>query len=104
VSKSATFAGINDCFGNGRLIPTFAFIDPFGWTGDPFSLVKKILGQRRCEVFVNFMFEEINRFLGHPDQVANFNSFFGTDAWERCVGETDPLRRNRCLHDIAPQS
>jgi three-Cys-motif partner protein len=40
---------------NGRLMPTFAFIDPFGWTGAPFSLVKKILAQRSCEVFVNFM-------------------------------------------------
>jgi three-Cys-motif partner protein len=59
---------------NGRLIPTFAFIDPFGWTGAPFNLVKNILAQRSGEVFVNFMYEEINRFIGHPDQVVNFNS------------------------------
>ena len=85
---------------NGRLIPTFAFIDPFGWTGAPFSLVKRILAQRSCEVFVNFMYEEINRFIGHPDQVANFNSFFGTDTWKQCVGAIDPLTRNRCLHDL----
>jgi three-Cys-motif partner protein len=43
---------------NGRLIPTFAFIDPFGWTGAPFSLVKRILAHRSCEVFVNFMYEK----------------------------------------------
>jgi three-Cys-motif partner protein len=85
---------------SGRLIPTFAFIDPFGWTGAPFSLVAKILSQRSCEVFVNFMYEEVNRFIGHPDQVENFNSFFGTDAWKRCVGETSSARRNRCLHDL----
>ena len=35
---------------NGRLIPTFAFIDPFGWTGAPFTLVKQILSHRSCEV------------------------------------------------------
>jgi three-Cys-motif partner protein len=85
---------------NGRLIPTFAFIDPFGWTGAPFSLVRKILSQRSCEVFVNFMYEEINRFIGHRDQVANFDSFFGTSEWKKCVGETDPQKRNRCLHDL----
>jgi three-Cys-motif partner protein len=85
---------------NGRLMPTFAFIDPFGWTGAPFSLVKEILTQRSCEVFVNFMYEEINRFIGHPNQVANFNSFFGTDEWKRCGGATDPQTRNRCLHDL----
>jgi three-Cys-motif partner protein len=85
---------------NGRLIPTFALIDPFGWTGAPFSLVKQILAQRSCEVFVNFMYEEINRFIDHPDQVANFNSFFGTDEWKRCVDETDPRTRNKCLHNL----
>ena len=88
---------------SGRLLPTFAFIDPFGWTGAPFSLVKKILSQRSCEVFINFMYEEINRFISHPDQVVNFNNFFGTDAWNRCVGESDPRRRNRCLHDLYVQ-
>jgi three-Cys-motif partner protein len=40
---------------NGRLMPTFALIDPFGWTGAPFKLVRQILAQRSCEVFVNFM-------------------------------------------------
>src|SRR4029077_14828127 len=84
----------------GRLIPTFAFIDPFGWTGAPFSLVKQILSHRSCEVFVNFMYEEINRFIGHPDQVANFNSFFGTEAWKSCASASDPRVRNRCLHDL----
>jgi hypothetical protein len=81
-------------------MPTFAFIDPFGWTGAPFSHVKLILAQRSCEVFVNFMYEEINRFIGHPDQVANFNSFFGTNLWQQCVEEANPLRRDRCLHDL----
>ena len=85
---------------NGRLIPTFAFIDPFGWNGVPFSLVKQILANPSCEVFVNFMYEEINRFIGHRDQVANFNSYFGTDEWKRCVAASDPRTRNRCLHDI----
>ena len=84
----------------GRLIPTFAFIDPFGWTGAPFSLVKQILSHRSCEVFVNFMYEEINRFIGHPDQVANFNSFFGTEEWRRCASASEPRVRNRCLHDL----
>jgi three-Cys-motif partner protein len=84
----------------GRLIPTFAFIDPFGWTGVPFSLVKQILAHRSCEVFVNFIYEEINRFIGHSDQVANFNSFFGSDEWKQCVTATEPRTRNRCLHDL----
>lgn len=46
------------------------------------------------------MYEEINRFIGHPDQVANFNSFFGTEEWKQCVNASDPRTRNRCLHDL----
>jgi three-Cys-motif partner protein len=30
---------------NSRIPPTFAFIDPFGWTGAPFSAVQFILSQ-----------------------------------------------------------
>jgi three-Cys-motif partner protein len=84
----------------GRLIPTFAFIDPFGWTGAPFDIVKKILANPSCEVFVNFMYEEINRFIGHKDQTENFNIFFGSDAWAPFVGLPDPRKRNRSLHDL----
>lgn len=83
-----------------RLMPTFAFIDPFGWTGAPFGLIKRILEQRSCEVFVNFMYEEINRFIGHPDHVARFDSFFGSEEWKLCVGISDPQARNRLLHDL----
>lgn len=85
---------------NGRMMPTFAFIDPFGWTGVPFNLVCNILAQQNSEVFVNFMYEEVNRFISHPDQIANFTTFFGTDSWSHCASEADPRRRNKCLHDL----
>ena len=85
---------------NGRMMPTFAFIDPFGWKGVPFSLVSRVLAQKNSEIFVNFMYEEVNRFISHPDQTGNFTTFFGTDVWSRCASEVDPQRRNRCLHDL----
>ncbi|MEG3620218.1 three-Cys-motif partner protein TcmP [Magnetovibrio sp. PR-2] len=82
------------------LHPTFAFIDPFGWKGVPFSIVREILSHRSCEVFVNFMYEEINRFLSHPDQIENFDRFFGTSDWKNCSDLKKPIERNRCLHDL----
>jgi three-Cys-motif partner protein len=85
---------------NNRFPPIFAFIDPFGWKGVPFSIIKKILSQGNSEVFLNFIYEEINRFLGHPDQIPNFTSYFGTEDWKPLVTERDPLRRNRGLHDL----
>lgn len=86
----------------GRMPPTFAFIDPSGWKGVPFEIVRQILHYPSCEVFVNFMYEEINRFLGHPakKQADNFNIFFGNSDWKKCTSLSNPRDRNRCLHDL----
>jgi len=47
--------------------PTFVFIDPFGFSGIPYALIKRLLLKPRAEVLVNFMVDSINRFLAHPD-------------------------------------
>lgn len=85
---------------SGRLPPTFAFIDPFGWKGVPFSVVQTILGQPSCEVLLTFMYEEINRFIVLPDQKTNFDSFFGTNEWRSGINLAAPADRNRFLHDL----
>ncbi|NQU62156.1 MAG: three-Cys-motif partner protein TcmP [Rhodospirillales bacterium] len=82
------------------LPPTFAFIDPFGWAGTPFYVVKEIMKNPSCEVFVTFMYEEINRFIGHPDQEKNFDVFFGTKEWREGVSIENSRNRNRFLHDL----
>ena len=82
------------------LPPTFAFIDPFGWTGVPFDLVKQILRYPSCEVLVNFMFEEINRFIAQPDQEANFDALFGASEWRSMQSIVEPRRRRDFLHDL----
>jgi three-Cys-motif partner protein len=46
-----------------RLAPAFVFIDPFGFTGMPFALIKRIMSNEKCEVLITFMYEEINRFI-----------------------------------------
>ena len=85
---------------NKRLPPTFAFIDPFGWAGTPFYIVKEIMKHPSCEVFVNFMYQEINRFIGLPDQEKNFDAFFGTEKWREGISIENPRHRNRFLHDL----
>ena len=82
------------------LPPTFAFVDPFGWGGVPFSTVSRILSYPSCEVFVTFMYEEVNRFLSRSGQGQNFDSFFGTDTWQNIVSISNPKERNRQLHDL----
>lgn len=75
-----------------QLPPTFAFVDPFGWTGVPFSMIEKIMGCPSCEVLVNFMYEEINRFLDHPDQGDNFDDLFGTNSWRSLAAGSRSVR------------
>lgn len=50
-----------------QLAPTFAFIDPFGFSGIPFSLISQFLKQPSCEAFITFMVDAINRWLEHPN-------------------------------------
>lgn len=66
---------------NARLAPTFAFIDPFGFKGVPFYLVKRLLANSKTEVFINVMVEAVNRFLEHPDAQTRQHivDLFGTD-------------------------
>ena len=82
------------------LPPTFAFVDPFGWSGVPFDLVRRILSYRSCEVLVTFMYEEINRFISLSEQELNFDAFFGTEAWRAIASVPVPRERNRQLHDL----
>lgn len=61
--------------------PIFAFIDPFGFEGIPFSLVQKLLSQTKTEVFINLMDGSINRFLTHPNDKIKEHivTLFGTE-------------------------
>ncbi len=80
------------------LAPTFAFVDPFGFSGIPMSLMARILKFPKCEVFVNIMVEFINRFLKHPDEAItkHFPETFGTPDVLN-IGSMPGDRKNRIL-------
>lgn len=66
------------------LAPTFCFIDPFGFKGLPLSTVSRIMSNKRCEVLINFMYEDIIRFMGLQQNGSNINLLFGeTEQWQR---------------------
>ena len=64
-----------------RLAPTFAFIDPFGFSGMPLEVIGRLLSFNKCEVFLNFMYDWVNRFVDNPEQQENFKRLFGTDSY-----------------------
>lgn len=67
--------------GGVTIAPTFAFIDPFGFSGIPFSLIERLLSYPRCEVLITFMVDAFNRFLEHPKDaiVQHIVDAFGTN-------------------------
>src|SRR5580700_7092180 len=57
--------------GGGRLAPTFAFLDPFGYAGVSMSSVRDLLRFRSCEVLFTFMVGFEMRFLDPVHAAAN---------------------------------
>jgi three-Cys-motif partner protein len=77
----------------------FALVDPFGWTGIPLSVLSDLMKRPSTEILVNFMFEEINRFINHPDQGHNFDGLFGCEEWRRADRRTG-RERKRFIVDL----
>jgi len=82
------------------LAPTFVFIDPFGFKGVPFNIIKKLMNNTKCEVLINFMFEDINRFIDLPQNEPTYNDFFGTREWKKVKSKKDPKERLKLLHEL----
>ena len=83
-----------------NLAPAFVFIDPFGFSHTPFKTVKRVLGNRRCEVLVNFMYEEVNRFISLDEHAESFDDLFGTTEWRGVRSLLVPAQRRKAIHDI----
>lgn len=78
--KTGAILGELDRAGS-RLAPTFALIDPFGFSGIPYTLIKRLLSKDKCEVLITFMVSWINRFLESPNEKikAHIIETFGTE-------------------------
>ncbi|MDP9267415.1 MAG: three-Cys-motif partner protein TcmP [Acidobacteriota bacterium] len=82
-----------------KLAPALVFVDPFGFSHTPYETIAKLLQNPRCDVLINFMFEEINRFLALPEQPRNYDKLFGTDEWRKALA-MPPGDRRKFLHDL----
>ena len=72
------------------LVPSFFFIDPFGFSGVPFEVVQKILSNPKTEVFFTLMTRDINRFLevGHAEK--HLDELFGAKGWKEIQNSAKP--------------
>lgn len=67
------------------LVPTFAFIDPFGYTKAPMSLAGRFLAFEQCEALIFLPLSFIVRFVGREGQEQAMNSLFGSERWREAI-------------------
>jgi three-Cys-motif partner protein len=78
---------------NHKMAPAFAFLDPFGFSDTPMSLIARILEHPHSEVMVTVMLEPVNRFLTTPNEsvAVHFDALFGDLAWRELTDVPDRL-------------
>ncbi|GLX10686.1 three-Cys-motif partner protein TcmP [Microbispora sp. NBRC 16548] len=82
-----------------QLAPTFAFVDPFGFSGLPLNLLRDLLASPRCELFVNYMVDSVNRFAGAGNVDRHLTELFGTDQYKEAATLAGRPRQ-QFLHDL----
>jgi three-Cys-motif partner protein len=83
------------------LAPTFAFVDPFGYSGLPMDLLAELLSYPRTEIFVNFMVGHVQRFIERDGQEEAMRSLFGMDVRDVLDGysqEADRIEHLRAVY------
>lgn len=69
----------------------FFFLDPFGYDEPSMDMVQQLLALPRSEVFVNFMYNFVNRAIGVKHDPAlgdTLDSLFGNSVWRSMAGST----------------
>ncbi len=83
---------VNTYFNNisERLDPSFFFLDPFGFKGIPFELIRRIMSKKRMEIFITFMVKDINRFMEFLEKSSNsfaIKKLFGSEDVSKIIHE-----------------
>ena len=91
---------ILESLGTKRLAPTFALIDPFGWDGLPLDTIARLLSYNKCEVFVNFMIDFVNRFIEVHGVQSSMRDLFGTTDEHIPPEDTQGTTRQDFLLDL----
>lgn len=102
---------INDDFSNvaqtiiakyrDNLAPSFFFIDPFGFGGIPFNILKDILAINKSELLINFMVRDVNRFVESTHHQISIEELFGTlDVKKQISTQYPGVSREKALLEL----
>ena len=82
------------------LAPTFALIDPFGYSHTPIDVIRRLMSNSRCEVLITFMYQFINRFVSLENQWVHLDRLYGTPDWREAIDLESPNARLSTLHGV----
>jgi len=82
-----------------KLAPTFAFLDPFGFSGFPMKLIGRMMSYDSCEVLITFMAGFVKRFLDEL-RAPVLNELFASEEWKQACDIGDSDKRLRFLLNL----
>jgi three-Cys-motif partner protein len=86
---------VDDITSSGKLlVPTFAFIDPFGYSAASMSLTGRFLSFPRSEALFFLPLSYIHRFVGRSGQDAALTALFETEEWRDAIPLDGDARRS----------
>lgn len=94
-------------FNQANLVPSFSFIDPFGYKGLSLKIIKGVIKDWGCDCVFFFNYNRINAGIGNPKVIAHMDALFGKDRADalrkRLPGLSPQLREALILEELAAE-
>ena len=81
-------------------IPTFVMIDPFGISGVGMEFIRALMEHPSTEVYVSFMYESMNRFMGQPNFEPHLDDLFGCADWQQGIDMPEGKARKVFFYEL----
>ena len=92
-------------FSETRLVPSFSFVDPFGYKGLSLKIIKGVIKDWGCDCIFFFNYSRINAGISNPTVKKHMDALFGEERADalraRLPGESPELREAAILEELA---
>lgn len=86
-----------------HLAPAFVMVDPFGVSGTPMSVIRRVLRNAKSEVYISFMYKDMNRFKDTPEFAPHLDGLFGCREWRQGSKIEDSSQRKHFFYSLYEQ-
>lgn len=94
-------------FNETRLVPTFSFVDPFGYKGLSLKIVNGVIKDWGCDCVFFFNYNRINAGISNPKVAGHMDALFGKERADelraKLPGKSPHLREAMILEELAKE-